>query len=402
MARSIEGVVTLEKQPYSTKVVAVSVEKNPRVLNTTISDASTGSYSMNVTPWAGEVMVYAVQDYGKAWAKNIALSEGDVIHPNSPNGYTFKVTVAGTTGDVEPTWPEIETTVGGDGGVTYEGVKLIQPEINGYLSTKEGDPGSAPYGLFQGGGDGAFFDISEESSLFQDVAMTIPVTDDGQLVAAIKDLSGNGNHAFQPDPARQATYKVNLNGLNYLDFNPDLTGYTKELEKGDFYTFGENIANSAYTVNMIYHKSTTPAPSNSGNAVLFGRRSEDTSSNDVYGITLGQFNREAWNIITNQSASRWDTNNNSEYMLPTRISSEINIYNGRHESLSRSGRVGYKNYSVSKYSPDPLTIGDGSFNSGTVRSGRFRFYSMIVVKRRLTAEEKAELDVYQKYILAKI
>ncbi len=399
MARSISGIVTLEDQPHETDVVAVSVGDNPRVLNTGRS-GSDGTYTINVTPWTGEVMVYAVQEYGDAWAATTAVSEGSVVHPTSPNGYVFRATNAGTTGDTEPTWPAQATTVT-DGDIVFQGERLIQPVINGYVSTVEGSVDLPPYGLFQGGGDGAFFDVTEQDSLFQDVEMTIPVTADGDLVAAIRDLSGNGNHALQPDTARQATYRINNNGLNYLEFNPDLPSYSKELAIGDFYEFGAGLAISAYTVNMIYHKPTAPSSTTTEGAVLFGRR-DANSTNDIYGISLGQFNRERWTIFTSTTLSNWDAPNLSIYQEPTRIFSQINTSNGLHASFARSGRRDGTNITMSKSSPVSLTIGDGSFNSGIARSGRFRFYSMIVTAGTMSLEELAELDIYHQFIMDSI
>lgn len=39
--------------------------------------------------------------------------------------------------------------------------------------------------------------LSDKSTLFQDVAGTVPVTKDGDPVGLIRDKSGNGNHATQ-------------------------------------------------------------------------------------------------------------------------------------------------------------------------------------------------------------
>ena len=44
------------------------------------------------------------------------------------------------------------------------------------------------------------YDLTDWSTLFQDVDGTIPVTDYGQPVALIKDKGRNGNHLYQPNP----------------------------------------------------------------------------------------------------------------------------------------------------------------------------------------------------------
>lgn len=55
--------------------------------------------------------------------------------------------------------------------------------------------------LFANGEQGAVYDFSDLSSLFQDEAGTIPVTAAGQPVGKILDLSGNGNHLHAHDPS---------------------------------------------------------------------------------------------------------------------------------------------------------------------------------------------------------
>lgn len=55
-----------------------------------------------------------------AWAATTAYSLADVRIPTTPNGFQYRVTVAGTSAGSEPTWP---TTLGGtvvDGTVTWE------------------------------------------------------------------------------------------------------------------------------------------------------------------------------------------------------------------------------------------------------------------------------------------
>lgn len=132
----VNGSVTLDGQPYQSDVVVTSVEENPRVLGKTTSDV-TGDYSLDIEGYSGAVMVNTVQEYGDAWESQAELIVGDVVHPSTPNGYVFRVTIAGTTGITEPTWPEIPDASVTDGGVTYSSEILLQPEIQGYIQTTE-------------------------------------------------------------------------------------------------------------------------------------------------------------------------------------------------------------------------------------------------------------------------
>ena len=66
--------------------------------------------------------------------------------------------------------------------------------------------------------NGAWFDPSDMSTLYQDAAGTIPVTAIGQPVGKVLDISGNGNHATQPITAARPTL-VQINGLYALSFD---------------------------------------------------------------------------------------------------------------------------------------------------------------------------------------
>lgn len=54
----------------------------------------------------------------------------------------------------------------------------------------------------------AWYDPSDLTTLFQDFAMTVPVTTDGQAVAAIADKSGNGRHARQVTAGFRPVYNT--------------------------------------------------------------------------------------------------------------------------------------------------------------------------------------------------
>lgn len=64
-----------------------------------------------------------------------------------------------------------------------------------------------PMTLFAGGEQGVWFDPSDLSTLFQDVAGKIPVTKDGDPVALMRDKSGNGNHATQTVSVANPIYR---------------------------------------------------------------------------------------------------------------------------------------------------------------------------------------------------
>ena len=81
-----------------------------------------------------------------------------------------------------------------------------------------GSSGFSPLDLFAGGKQGAWYDPSDKSTLFQDVAGTVPVTKDGDPVALMRDKSGNNNHATQTVSAARPIYKTD-GILHWLSFD---------------------------------------------------------------------------------------------------------------------------------------------------------------------------------------
>ena len=78
--------------------------------------------------------------------------------------------------------------------------------------------GFSPASLFAGGTEGAWYDPSDISTLFQDSAGTTPVTASGQPVGKMLDKSGNGNHATQATSSKRPTYTEG-GGLSWLAFD---------------------------------------------------------------------------------------------------------------------------------------------------------------------------------------
>ena len=68
----------------------------------------------------------------------------------------------------------------------------------------------SPASLFATGEQGAWYDPSDLSTLFQDDAGLTPVTAAGQSVGRINDKSGRGNHATQSNAAQRPTYGLSL------------------------------------------------------------------------------------------------------------------------------------------------------------------------------------------------
>lgn len=73
--------------------------------------------------------------------------------------------------------------------------------------------------MFGSGEQGAWYDPSDLSTMYQDAAGTIPVTAVGQPVGKILDKSGRGNHATQGTTTRRPTLQQDASGKYYLSFD---------------------------------------------------------------------------------------------------------------------------------------------------------------------------------------
>ena len=79
-----------------------------------------------------------------------------------------------------------------------------------------------PGWLFTTGVNGAWYDPSDFSTMFQDAAGTVPVTAVGQPVGLILDKSGRGNHAYNPS-GNSANFPVLSASYNLLTKTEDFS-----------------------------------------------------------------------------------------------------------------------------------------------------------------------------------
>lgn len=104
-----------------------------------------------------------------------------------------------------------------------------------------------PQSLFTSGVNGAWYDPSDFSTMFQDAAGTTPVTAVGQPVGRILDKSGRGNHAYNPS-GNSANYPVlqqDGTGRYYLAFN-GVNQWLRSIGSIDL-TYGDKIFVAAGT-----------------------------------------------------------------------------------------------------------------------------------------------------------
>lgn len=130
------------------------------------------------------------------------------------------------------------------------------------------------------GADGCWFDVSDLSTLWADVAMTVPAQL-GQPVLAVTDKSGFGHHLKQSDPERAPVLR--FDGLYYyLDFDG----------VDDFYNLGAPSAfRFANLTAFLTLNRERDSSGDTGYGFFFGRRSTNptTTSNGTFwfGVTGG-------------------------------------------------------------------------------------------------------------------
>lgn len=97
----------------------------------------------------------------------------------------------------------------------------ISKSVSRSIALAINDPDGAgfdPLSLFAAGEQGAWYDPSDLSTLFQDAAGTIPVTAAGQPVGRMLDKSGRGNHATQATATSRPILQTS-GGKRYLVFD---------------------------------------------------------------------------------------------------------------------------------------------------------------------------------------
>ena len=94
-----------------------------------------------------------------------------------------------------------------------------------YVGSERLWPAFSPVELFANSEQGAWYDPSDLSTLFQDAAGTVPVTADGDPVGRMLDKSGNGNHAIQAVSGNRPVYRTE-GTLHWLQGNGTTTFMT--------------------------------------------------------------------------------------------------------------------------------------------------------------------------------
>jgi hypothetical protein len=146
-------------------------------------------------------------DQGKAFTNNSALCVSNAAIAGYVNGLPVTATGALKCQLNQPVSP----------GDAYVGGLRVGPL--GGLYIVDAAPAWTPANLFASGEQGAWYDPSDFSTMFQDNAGTTPVTAVGQSVGKILDKSGRNNHATQATAAGRPVLRQDANSKYYLEFD---------------------------------------------------------------------------------------------------------------------------------------------------------------------------------------
>ena len=232
------------------------------------------------------------------------------------------------------------------------------------------DPASDPASLFAGGAEGAWYDPSDLSTLFQDSAGTTPVTASGQPVGKMLDKSGNGNHATQAIYAKRPIYTEG-SGLGWLAFDGVDDGMGGP---------GLGVTSSALT--MLY------SATQSGSAIdlIFGV--ENTSENRFQNYTDPSGARKTLLGV------------DGDFIFPNYGDSSVNqiagaVWNGSNVQNYINGAASGATSSISgsmDLTEGVIYIGKSPSYSNLLFTGIFR--GGLLINRALSAEEVISFSTY--------
>jgi len=247
--------------------------------------------------------------------------------------------------------------------------------------------------LFANGEQGAWYDPSDLSTLFQDSAGTIPVTADGDPIGLMLDKSGNGNHASQSVSAKRMVYGTDgfLHWIASQGLNEFLTGFMTD--------FG--LSDNAY--HFVGYRTSYAAASNQSQPFFISYG--DAGVNFWFSGRSGYFSKDTLNICSNfpNNQVRIGASINNY----TRAENEPDILSlcTKTTGLSARTRAGVLNFDLSAnrgsasddWAPSRMIVANNKFYIGSLGLYSYapvKIHSMIVVGRDVNGDELENVQSY--------
>lgn len=227
--------------------------------------------------------------------------------------------------------------------------------------------------------NGAWFDTSDMSTMFQDAAGTIPVTAAGQPVGKVLDISGNGNHATQPITAARPTI-VQINGLYALSFD----GIDDYL---NIPYLGLYAAGTCSIVAAIDSQNQTT------NAALISERNSTVATQQYIPSRRVASDGIDALLINDAGTTVKDTNGTTSGLRTKTVRSIID--NGQNINIYKEGVLsGYDNYTRSgSLTLNNTTIG-ASISTTNSMFMKMNLFGLIVTKSALNDTKRLQCEKY--------
>ena len=252
-----------------------------------------------------------------------------------------------------------------------------------------------PASLFTTGVNGAWYDPSDFSTLFQDAAGTTPVTAVEQPVGRMLDKSGKGNHAFNPTAVGTANFPVlqqDGTGRYYLAFN----GANQWLQTNsiDFTNTAQMFVSAGVRKLSDYMGEATAA-------IIAEVSSNVAANNGSWALTgsIGYGSNRKYTFQSKGTLSFVEANTtNASYAAPvTNIVSGISDLNG---SPSDYARLKVNNTQVAENTADQGTDNFGNYplyigaRAGTSLWANIRLYQLVVAGKQASADEITNTETF--------
>jgi len=232
-----------------------------------------------------------------------------------------------------------------------------------------------PLELFANNEQGAWYDPSDLTTLYQDAAGTTPVTADGDPVGLMLDKSGNGNHASQSVASARPIYRTD-GTLHWLEFDG-----------------ADDDINMPWDAFNPTGDQTIAIPA------------QHATGNGYFIYLMGGGADTGYLFVTQSSSGQMRfipvMSGYAEPISTSVIGTDVHIYIGEHNRASGVVKlfedtevyadVGPANRDVSAAQNNTLKIGSGS-SAGSRWTGRV--FACVAVDRILTDPQRSNLQQY--------